>query len=96
MKEDERAKFCAKLTEDGAKVSNPYRLLQTINRAETRRKVTFLINASRALGAGFIDLQTSFRMCHAITDTLEEDLLFLSEHIQDDGDFGYSKTIQGS
>ncbi len=95
MNEEERAKFCAKLTEDGTKGDNPYRLLQAINHAETRRKVDFLINASRTMGAGFIDLTTYFRMCHAITDTLEEDLIFLSEHIQDEGDFGYSDTIQG-
>lgn len=95
MNENERANFCAKLTEDGAKGDNPYRLLQAINHAETRKKVDFLINASRTLGAGFIDLTTYFRMCHAITGTLEEDLIFLSEHIQDEGDFGYSDTVQG-
>ncbi|MGN8898169.1 hypothetical protein [Flavonifractor sp. HCP28S3_F3] len=95
MNEEERAKFCAKLTEDGTKGDNPYRLLQAINHAETRRKVEFLINASRSLGAGFIDLATYFRICHAITNTMEEDLVFLSKHIQDKEDFGYSDIIQG-
>ena len=95
MNENDRAEFCARLTEDGKKGDNPYRLLQAIDHAETRQKVDFLINASRSLGAGFIELPTYFRICNAITGTLEEDLLFLADHIQDDSNFGYSDTIQG-
>lgn len=95
MDERNRAEFCARLTADGKKGDNPYRLLQAIDHAETRQKIDFLINASRSLGAGFIELPTYFRICNAITGALEEDLLFLADHIQDDGNFGYSDTIQG-
>lgn len=95
MSEEERARFCAQLTEDGTKKDNPYRLIHAINNAETKQKIKYLINASRTLGAEFIDLSTYFRMCHAITGTVEEDLLFLIEHIQDETDFPYSDTIQG-
>lgn len=95
MDNDERAKFCARLTEDGKKGDNPYRLLQAIDHAETRQKVDYLINASRSLAAGFIDLPVYFRICNAITNTIEEDLEFLAEHIQDNEDFPYSDTIQG-
>lgn len=95
MDERNRAEFCAKLAEDGTNGDNPYRLLHAIDHAETRQKIGFLINASRSLGAGFIELPTYFRICNAITGALEEDLLFLADHIQDDGDFGYSDTIQG-
>lgn len=95
MDERNRAEFCARLAEDGTNGDNPYRLLQAINHAETRQKIVYLINASRSLGARFIELPTYFRICNAITGALEEDLLFLADHIQDDGDFGYSDTIQG-
>ena len=95
MEENERAEFCRKLTEDGSMGDSPYRLLQAIDHAETKEKINYLVNASRSLSAGFINLSTYFRICHVITNTIDEDLQFLSEHIQDSGDFKYSDTIQG-
>ena len=95
MEKNERAEFCRKLTEDGSKGDNPYRLLQAIDHAETKEKINYLVNASRSLSAGFINLSTYFRICHVISNTVDEDLQFLSEHIQDSGDFKYSDTIQG-
>lgn len=46
MNEEERAKFCAKLTSDGTKGDNPYSLIQTINNVEIQQKISYLINAS--------------------------------------------------
>ena len=93
--EDDRANFCKKLTEDGTKRENQYRLLQAIDYAETQRKIIYLINASRSLSANFIELPTYFRMCNAITNALPEDLEFLANHILDSADFSYDDTIQG-
>ena len=94
LNEDDCAKLCAKLAEDGEKRNNARRLLESIDRAETHRKVQYLINATRCFLIGFIDKPTFFRICHAITNTLEEDLLFLSEHIGE-SDIFYSEYTQG-
>lgn len=94
--DDERAVFCAKLAEDGKKGENAYRLIQIIDRTETLQKIDYLVNASRALGAGFIDLPFYFRICNTIMETLQEDLAFLSEHITKRGfPVGYGTTVQG-
>ena len=47
LSEDDRAKLRAKLTEDGAKQDNSLRLVECIDRAETQKKVQYLINATR-------------------------------------------------
>lgn len=95
VSDNERAEFCARLTEEGANNDNPYRLLQAIEHAETHKKIDYLINASRSLAAGFIELPDYFRICSIITGTIEEDLVFLANHIQNNADFEYSSIIQG-
>lgn len=94
LNEDDCAKLRAKLTENGEKNDNPCRLVECIDRAETQRKIHYLINATRCLLSDFIDLPTYFRICHAVTHTLDEDLLFLKEHIGE-SDFPYSVYAQG-
>lgn len=93
--EDERSSFCAKLTLDGAKKENVYRLIQAIDHAETNGKVNYLINVSRCLSAAFIEHPVYFRICHIITNSLEEDLDFLKEHIVEDSEYEYGDIIQG-
>ena len=73
---DERAAFCAKLTLDGINKENTYRLIQAIDHAETKWKINYLINVSRCLANDFIDLPSYFRICHIITNSLEEYLNF--------------------
>ena len=94
LSEDDCAKLCAKLTENGEKQDNAIRLVESIDRAETNRKIRYLINATRCLLTDFIDRPTYFRICHAVTYTLEEDLTFLGEHINET-DFLYSTYVQG-
>ena len=94
LTEDDRAKMRAKLTEDGAKQDNTFRLVECIDRIETQQKVQYLINATRCFLTDFIDRDTYFRICHAVTHTLEEDLLFLAEHISE-SDLPYNLYTQG-
>lgn len=91
---DDCAKLCATLTEDGENQNNALRLIESIDRAETQQKIRYLINATRCLLTDFIDRPTYFRICHAITHTLEEDLVFLGEHINE-SDISYSTYVQG-
>lgn len=79
--EDEGRKFAAKLASDGKRQENALRLISCIDRADTIQKIDYLINASRTLSAGFIDLPTYFRICHAIESCIAADLVFLSDHI---------------
>lgn len=94
LDENDRAKLCAKLTEDGENQNNTLRLIESIDRAETQQKICYLINATRCLLTDFIDRPTYFRICHAVTHTLEEDLVFLSEHIYET-DLPYNTFVQG-
>lgn len=94
LSEDDCAKLRAKLTKDGEKEDNAFRLVESIDRAETQQKIRYLINATRCLLTDFIDRPTYFRICHAITHTLEEDLGFLGEHIYE-ADIPYNNFVQG-
>lgn len=94
LSDDDRGKLCAKITENGAKNDNPLRLVESIDRAETQQKIQYLVNATRCLLTDFIDLSTYFRICHAITHTLDEDLQFLKVHIGE-RDISYDVCVQG-
>ena len=91
---DDWAKLRAKLTECGKKGDNSYRLVECIDRVETQQKIDYLINATRCLLTDLIDLSTYFRICHAVTHTLEEDLCFLRNHIKE-SNLPYDQFIQG-
>ena len=94
LSKDDRIKICAKLIKDNDNRDNAFRLVESIDRADTTQKIQYLINSTRCLLADFIDRSTYFRICHAITHTLEEDLAFLREHINED-DIPYSPYTQG-
>lgn len=94
LSDTDKNKLCAKITENGTKRDNPRRLLELIDRAETQQKVQYLINVTRSLLTDSIDLPNYFRICHAITHTLEEDLDFLKENI-DKSDLPYNVCVQG-
>ena len=94
LNENDCAKLRSTLTSDGEKQDNALRLVESIDRAETQQKIRYLINATRCLLTDFIDRSTYFRICHAVTHTLEEDLTFLGEHIKE-SDLSYNSCIQG-
>lgn len=92
---DEHMAFCVRLDLDGKNKDNAYRLIQIIDRVETERKINYLINASRCLAKDLIDRTTYFRICYTIINSLEEDLIFLKDHILENSEFEYGDTIQG-
>ncbi|MFR5815019.1 hypothetical protein [Hominisplanchenecus sp.] len=94
LDENNRDKLRTKLVENGNEKDNAFRLLDSIDRAETKQKINYLINATRCLLVNFIDRSKYFRICHAITHTLDEDLVFLGEHIAEK-DIPYSPYTQG-
>ena len=94
LDEKDCAKLRAKLTEKGKSRDNALRLIAYIDRSETEKKIKYLINATRCLLVDFIDRPMYFRICHAITHTLDEDLIFLGEHIGEE-DIAYNAYVQG-
>lgn len=76
------------------KEENSFRLIEYIDRVETQKKIQYLVNATRCLLADFIDIATYFRICHAVTYTLDEDLQFLKTHIEK-SNLSYDAYVQG-
>ena len=94
LEENDCAILRAKLAENGNSNENVLRLVASIDRAETMQKIQYLVNVTRCLLTNFIDRPTYFRICHAVTFSLEEDLSFLKEHI-DEEDLVYNSYVQG-
>ena len=94
LSEEDRSNLRAKLTRCGEEKDTPLRLIECIDRAETNKKIRYLINATRCLLSDYIELSDFFRICHAITHTLEEDLSFMAEHISE-AEIPYNLCIQG-
>lgn len=92
--DDDRAKFCARLAQEGNREENALRLISCIERSETKQKAIYLANAGRALSAGYIDLPDFFRICHMIVNLVDEDLRFLAENIERHN-LPYSASVQG-
>ena len=94
LSEEDRSNLRTKLTKCGEEKDNALRLIECIDRAETNKKIKYLINATRCLLSDYIELSDFFRICHAITHTLEEDLTFMAEHISET-EIPYNLCIQG-
>ena len=94
LEDDDKAKMAAKFAEDGHKEENSERMINYIDRAENKQKIQFFINATRCLLADFIKLPSYFRICHTITNTLYEDLLFLQKNLFKN-DLDYNESVQG-
>ena len=81
--ESDYIKLKAKLGEYVNSDEGAQRLIECIDRADTNNKIQFLINVTTRFVNNKIDGTTYFRICHAVTHTLEEDLQFLKEHISE-------------
>lgn len=66
---------------------NGIRILHAIDKIETEKSIDFLANATISFLEGKINHDQYFRIVKAITNTLYEDLLFLSSNVTKDGTF---------
>ena len=94
LSEDDRSIMCAKLAENGKKRENAVRLIECIDKAETEKTIDYLVNATRCLLTGFVNLNTFFRIAHIVTHAIVEDLEYLREHI-DESELPYDECVQG-
>lgn len=87
------------LEENGRAVENVNRILLCIDKIETDKKIDFVINATKALSNKEISLSDYFRICQIVSNTLEEDLIYLKEHILNEdkirNDVPYNTNVQG-
>lgn len=84
LSDNDCVKLRAKLAEDGNEQENAERLIILIDRVETKLKIQYFVNVTLSLIEERITLSNYFRICHGIAYTLQEDLLFMTEHIQED------------
>lgn len=75
------------------RVENAMRVCETVVSADTEKKIEYLINATRGLLVGGIDVEMMFRIFRAITESLPEDLEYLSSIIEKDGPFIGNTTV---
>lgn len=76
------------------KEENAERLISYIDRADTSRKIDYLIHVTRCLLTDAIDIATYFRICNAVTYTINEDLKFLKDNIGKQ-DISSNECVQG-
>ena len=88
-----RAKFIAKMREDGKEEIYAIRIVELINRVEDIQKMRFINNLTAAFLVDFIDKEAYFRMFTLITDCIYEDLKYLQDHIEEK-DLNYSNNVQ--
>lgn len=94
LSEKDREKMRKKLGPDGSS-EYAHRLVELINQCESERKVKYLSNATRALIDDCIDRQLYFRVCNVVTQLIEEDLVFLRDHVlEGDRTYPYSIEVQ--
>ena len=94
LNEKDREKLRKRLKPDGSS-EFAHRLVELINQCESKRKVKYLSNATRALINDCIDRRLYFRVCNVVTQLIEEDLVFLRDHVlEGDRTYPYSIEVQ--
>ena len=79
--EEDRAKMRALLASEGDSTDNCMQIMSHINNAASKKKIKYLINATRFALAYDLSLPLYFRVCDAINAVMEDDLQYLADHI---------------
>ena len=95
LSDDDKRKLIGKLSSEKEKQEVGRKIIDLISKVDTDKKLVYIINATKAWVDDSIDRSQYFRICHVISASLDEDLQFLSEHIDDTGDIPYSIEING-
>ena len=95
LSDDDKRKLIGKLSNEKEKQEIGRRIIDIIGNIDTAKKLVYIINATKAWVNDAIDRPLYFRICHVVSVSLDEDLQFLSEHIDDAGDMPYSIEING-
>lgn len=93
LSDDDKRKLIGKMSIEKEKQEVGRKIIDLIGKVDTDKKLVYIINATKAWVDDVIDRPQYFRICHVISASLDEDLQFLSEHIDDTGDIPYSIEI---
>lgn len=69
-------------------------IIDLVGNVNTNKKLAYIINATESLAIWAIDLPKYFKICHIISNSLDEDLRFLGEHVAE-SEVPYSIEISG-
>ena len=95
LSDDDKRKLTGKMLSEKEKQEVGRKIIDLIGKVDTDKKLVYIINATKAWIDDAIDRPQYFRICHIISTSPDEDLQFLSEHIDDSGDIPYSIEING-
>lgn len=95
LSDDDKCKLIGKLSNEEEKQKVGRKIVDFIGKVDTDKKLVYIINATKAWVDDVIDRPQYFRICHVLSASLDEDLQFLSEHVDDSGDIPYSIEING-
>ena len=94
LNDNDKKKLIDKLSSDKNKNKVGKKIIGIIEKVETDKKLVYIINATKSLVDDKIEFPIYFRICHTISQTLEEDLQFLNNHI-DKKAISYSIEVNG-
>lgn len=66
---------------------NAMRVYKMVIASDTEKKIDYLVDATRSMLCGLIDVEMMFRMFRAIAESMPEDLSYLSSLIEKSGPF---------
>lgn len=78
---DDKIKLSAVFADNQEKEEYARRILSIIDNIDTKSKVRYISNLTRALLLDLINRADYYRLCNAIRNTLEEDLMFLNSNV---------------
>lgn len=81
-------KICDKLFSDPQKRDeNAMRVYRMIIAADTEKKIDYLVDTTRSMLLGLIDVEMMYRIFRAIVESMPEDLDYLTNLVEKDGPF---------
>ena len=81
QEDDDPIKLAAVFSNNEEKEEYARRIISIIDSIDATTKVIYVVNLTRALLTGLICKTDYYRLCNAVRNNIEEDLLFLSQNI---------------
>lgn len=94
LTDDDKQKLVEKVSSEKNKEEVGRQIIELVSNVNSNKKLAYIINATKSLANDAVDLPTYFRICHIISNSLDEDLRFLGEHISE-SEVPYSIEVSG-
>lgn len=84
LSEEDKQKWIEKVSNTKNPVDTGNEIIGIIKKIETDKKLTYILRATKNLANDAISLPEYLRVCHVVMNTLEEDLQFLKDYINEE------------